>query len=150
MGGLEALNRKLQEQIDKSAVRFIFEVEITKAELDFIKESFKIIIHNSHDQLSSAVRSWTGNYPTLLEFLMVGVARETFNSDYRGFWKNFYGAFGVTEQSSYINSILGDGFLKELRRRRLESRIEGYLYVGPILVHTGLPETYYKEYLLVI
>lgn len=147
MGGLEALNRKLQEQIDKSAVRFIFELEITKAELDFIKESFKIIIHNSHDQLSSAVRSWTGNYPTLLEFLMVGVARETFNSDYRGFWKNFYGAFGVTEQSSYINSILGDGFLKELRRRRLESRIEGYLYVGPILVHTGLPETYYKEFL---
>ncbi len=147
MGGLQDLNRKVQEQIDKSAVRFVFEAEIALADLDFIKESFRAIIHNSRDQLSSAVRSWTRNHPTLLLFLMVGVAREKFNSDFRGFWKNFYGDFGVTEQSSNINSILGDEFLKELRRRHLESRIEGYLYVGPILVHTGLPETDYKEFI---
>lgn len=144
----ELLNKDIRKRIDKAGARFLFEVDIASKHKQKIVEYFISAVKSK--SLSSTIRLWVRNYPTLNMVLLSEIARQAYNQEYRGYWNNFYNAVGIETENisrSNIESMLGNAFISELRARMLETEIIGFTYVSPILAHSGLPENSYQEFI---
>jgi hypothetical protein len=94
------------------------------------------------------LKLWGEEHTVLNLILLTEVARRNYNAERKGFWLNFFDTFQIENRSSYVQGILGQAFLRGLRRFYLETEVPlRYEYVGRILAHAGLPETCYQEFI---
>jgi len=136
----------LCHKIEETNACFLFEVDFTEEEKQKVIDFFQEFTRCSPENLMNNLKQWGEEHTVLNLILLTEIARRSYNAERKGFWPNFFENFQIENRSSYSQGILGQAFLRGLRRFHLKTEVPlRYEYVGRILAHAGLPEACYQE-----